>query len=499
MNTKWGVVGLGAMVLVGCDGDPGSDGSGGGASTGATTPCCDSTGTGAGSGAGNASTGSSSTGSASTGSGGSAPLPCGGPETFETGLTPSSEIHVATSGSDASGDGSAASPYATIAHAASLATPGTAVVVHAGTYAGDTYLASYGGTEGAPIWIGGAPGEARPHIQGGANGFHLSRVRHLVLHDLELSGGTANGINCDDGGEVASEDATRYVVFRGLYIHDIGEGGNNDCLKLSGVNDFWVTGSDFARCGGGMAGSGIDHVGCHRGVVAHNTFVEMSGNGVQCKGGSTDILVTANRFSDAGERAVNLGGSTGFEFFRPPLTSGENAEARRIHVLANVVEGGTAGLAFVGCVDCLAANNTIVDPERWPFRILQETTSEGGYTFLPASNGRVINNVVYFSAAAVSAHVNVGAETDPGSFVFQTNLWYAHDDPGASTPSLPAPETGGITGADPAFVDAAGGDYHLASGSPAIGTGTDLPELAGDRDGACYADTPSVGAFEGAP
>ncbi len=485
------------VLSSGCgdDASSGSGGAGGGPSSGPGTPCCSPSGSG---GATGASTGSGA--GSTTGSGGSAPLPCGDPVTFETGLAPAQELHVATTGSDAGGDGSAGAPFATIAHAASVASPGTGIVVHAGTYAGDTYLSDFGGAEGAPIWIGGAPGEPRPVVQGGANGLHLSRVRYLVIHDLEIVGGSANGINCDDGGDYANGEATRYVVFRGLSIHDIGSGGNNDCLKLSGVNDFWVTGSDFARCGGGMSGSGIDHVGCHRGVVARSTFSEMSGNGVQCKGGSTDITVVGNHFVQAGERAVNLGGSTGFEYFRPPLSAGDpNAEARRIHVLANVIVGGTSALAFVGCVDCLAANNTIVDPERWPFRILQETVSGGGFTFLPASGGRALNNVVFFRAADVSAHVNVGPDTDPASFTFQTNLWFSHDDPGASSPSLPVAEQGGLVGVDPAFVDAASGDFHLAAGSGAIGAGTDLPELSGDRDGACYADPPSVGAYEASP
>lgn len=482
------MLGLTALFGAGCgdDGSTGAAGEGGGGA--ASNAGGGATGPGAGGAGGGVGTG---------GAGGSAPLPCGEPVTFETGLTPALEIHVATSGSDGAGDGSAGAPYATIAHAASLATPGAAIVIHAGTYPGDTYLADLAGMEGAPIWLGGAAGEARPVLQGGGNGLQLSGVRYLVVHDLEIAGGSANGINCDDGGDYANADATRFVVFRGLSIHDIGSGGNNDCLKLSGVNDFWVTGSDFARCGGGMSGSGIDHVGCHRGVIGRNRFVEMSGNGVQCKGGSTDITISANTFTNAGERAVNLGGSTGFEFFRPPLsTTGSNAEAARIHVLANVIDGGFAALAFVGCVDCLAANNTIVDPDNWPFRILQETTSTAEYEFLPASHGRVVNNVVYFRAADVSAHVNVGADTDPASFVFQTNLWFSHDDPGASMPSLPVSEQGGVVGVDPAFSDAASGDFHLAAGSPAIGAGSSLPELSGDRDGACYAAPPSIGAFE---
>ncbi|NUP08271.1 MAG: right-handed parallel beta-helix repeat-containing protein [Polyangiaceae bacterium] len=489
-----------ACALIGCGdstaspddaGGADADGNGGNGANGVGGSCC-----GEGGGGGTAEGGAGAAGEG--GGGGGEPAPCGSFPTFEDGLTPSVEVHVAQNGSDSTGDGSDGNPFATIERAAQEATAGTSIVVHAGTYDGGGFIAGLEGSATAPIWIGGAPGEARPVLQGGDNGIALQRARYVVIHDLEITGGQANGINCDDGSDYANADAARFIVFRDLSIHDIGTGGNNDCLKLSGINDYWVLRTEFARCGGAMAGSGIDQVGCHRGVIAQNTFTEMSGNGVQCKGGSEDILVTANHFVDAGERAVNIGGSTGFEFFRPPLSTSEpNAEARNIVVTANLIERGFASLAFVGCVDCLAANNTIVDPERWPFRILQETTSEGSYTFLPASDGRVANNIIWFSAAAVTAHVNVGADTNPESFVFQNNLWFAHDDPGGSTPSLPVAESGGIVGEDPLFVEAAAGNYALEGGSPAIGAGVGLTELSGDRDGACFVDPPSIGAFEG--
>jgi hypothetical protein len=335
-------------------------------------------------------------------------------------------------------------------------------------------------------------------IEGGDVGFHLSGARYVVIHDLEVRNTALDGINIDDGGDYANEDAARWIIVRDVSIHDIGGANNNDCLKLSGVNDFVVLRASIARCGpGGDAGSGIDGVGVHRGLVANSRFEEMSGNGVQCKGGSADVDVVANHFVDGGHRAVNLGGSTGFEFFRPPLTEdAPNAEARNIRVLANVFERGECAGAFVGCVGCLAAHNTIVDPQHWVFRVLQETVSGDGYEFLPASNGRVVNNVVHFSDALVTEHVNVGSNTDAGSFSFENNLWYATDDPGASAPTLPVAESGGLVGTPAGFADEAGGDYHLAAGSPAIGAGASVADAYGDLDGNCWLEPPSIGAYE---
>jgi hypothetical protein len=203
---------------------------------------------------------------------------------------------------------------------------------------------------------------------------------------------------------------------------------------------------------------------------------------------------------DAGRRAVNMGGSTGFTYFRPPLSTTEpNAEARDIRVVANVIHGATTPFAFVGCVDCLAAHNTVVDPESWLLRILQETTSSGEYTFLECQNNSVVNNLFLFDWDALSTYVNIGPNTQPETFTFAHNLWYAHDEPARSQPDLPVEETGAVVGEDPRLVDPDGGDYRLLPDSPAIGAGRALPEVAFDFEGARYSSPPSIGAFEGRP
>ncbi len=430
--------------------------------------------------------------------GGDPGLPlCGEIVTFETDKTPMQEIHVATEGNDGTGDGSSGSPYASLGRALQDVQPGSAVRLHAGTYAGGMSVENLAGTAEAPIWIGGAPGEAKPLIEGGNGAIQLSRVRYLVLHDLEARGQSQNGINCDDGGDVDDPEATRFVVFRGLDIHDVGGTGNEDCLKLSGVNDFFVLDSFFARCGGDMSGSGVDCVGCHRALVARCRFEQNSGNAVQAKGGTTDMEIRGCTMIDPGERGVNLGGSTGDAYFRPPLSETEpNAEARRILVVNNLIVDATAAVAFVGCVDCLAANNTIVNPENWVARILQETSSDETYIFEPASRGRFINNLVWFDSSQLRTFINVGSDTAPETFTFANNLWYAHDAPGASTPSLPVTESDGVIGQNPMFSAEAAGEYQPESGSPACGAGLSLEEVLDDLALNCRAAIPAIGALE---
>ena len=440
---------------------------------------------------------SADTGDDSTDSG-DPPGACGAVPSIEDGHEPTAEIHVATNGNDGGGCGAEASPCATIEGALASAQPGSAVRIHAGTYAGGAYIAGLGGTADAPIWIGGAPGEDRPVFDGGGTAFQLSGVRYLVLHDLEVRNMTDNGINIDDGGAVDDPEATRGLVIRNLFIHDIGTGGNNDCLKLSGVNDFVVRDSEFSVCGGGAAGSAIDHVGCHQGVIAFNHFHDLqdSGNSVQTKGGSEDLEIYANVFENAGERAVNMGGSTGFEFFRPPLDGGAvNAEARDIRTVSNVFVGSFSPIALVGCTGCLVAHNTIVDPEHWVFRVLQETSSTPEYMFAPSGENTVVDNLVVYSRALVGVVVNVGEGTAPETFTFANNLWYASDAPDQSDPQLPAPENGGVVGVDPMLAD----DHSIAAGSPAAGAGMEVAGLRGDHRGECWGMPPSIGAFEIAP
>jgi hypothetical protein len=357
-----------------------------------------------------------------------------------------------------------------LATALGAAEPGDVIEVSGGTVQGGLYLADIHGTEDQPITVRAADPGDPPIFDGGGQAMHLVDVSWLVLEGLHVRNMTANGINIDDGGSF--DTPSHDVVLRSLVIEDVGPDGNRDGLKLSGVVDFRVEGCRFVRWGSG--GSGIDMVGCHRGVIEGCEFEHESGSmgsGVQAKGGSADITVRGCDFVDAGSRAVNIGGSTGLEFFRPEP---QGYEAKDIAVEGCTFTGSLAPIAYVGVDGATVRYNTIYRPGRWAIRILQETTGED---FVPCRNGAFTDNIVVFrSGEWASGGVNIGPGTAPETFEFVRNLWYCEDQPAASTPSLPTEETDGVYGVDPQLADPEAGDFSLQRGSPAEGKGaTALP------------------------
>jgi hypothetical protein len=366
--------------------------------------------------------------------------------------------------------GAAPGPVTTVHNSGELrqalaqARPGSRILLAPGRYQGGLYVDNLQGSPGRPILLAAADPKQPPVIEGGGNGIQLSDPAYLELRGITFTGATGNGLNIDDGGSFATP--AHHIVLRDLTVMNVGPRGNRDGIKLSGVDDFRVQDCRLSMWGDG--GSGIDMVGCHRGLILGCAFRhrdEASANGVQAKGGSAKVTVRRCRFEHSGQRAVNLGGSTGLEFFRPKP---QGHEAKDLTVEGCTFIGSGAPFAFVGVDGATVRFNTVYRPQRWVLRILQETTAPG---FVPSRGGVFTDNLILFRTSEVATTVNIGPKTAPQTFRFARNWWYALDAPARSRPTLPTRETNGMVGRDPQLRDPDGGDFRPAPGSPATKVG----------------------------
>ena len=322
--------------------------------------------------------------------------------------------------------------------------PADTLLLEPGSYSGGIYLGGVAGAKDRPVVIEAADPNNPPVFAGGGQALHLSDCRHVTLRNIRAEGFPSNGINVDDGGSF--ETPAHHIVLENVTILRTGPKGNHDALKMSGVDDFIVRRCHFE----GWGGSGIDMVGCHRGIVEDCNFLGRAGfsqsNGVQLKGGTTEVLVHRCLFKNAGQRAVNLGGSTGLRYFRPRV---DNYEAKNITIAGNRFIGGMAAVAWVTAEGGYVHHNTIVAPAKWVLRILQESRDA---RFKPCHGGVFEQNLVIYDSR-VQVFVNVGPGTADGTFTFRHNAW--HDLDGRRKPLLPVIENDGLFLTDMQFDGAA--------------------------------------------
>jgi hypothetical protein len=320
---------------------------------------------------------------------------------------------------------------------------GDAIILQPGVYGGGHYRAGLQG-----VTIRSADPSNQAIIGGGGNGIQLSDAQNVTIADLVFRNQTGNGLNIDDGGTF--DTPTSNLTLRNITVRDIVTAGNNDGIKLSGVNDFLIENVRVLNWGTG--GSAVDMVGCHRGLIQNSSFTHTnsanSGTTLQPKGGTKDVTFRANRIDlpRGSGRAVQAGGSTGTPFFR--FVDGDSYyEANQIVAEGNVIIGGSSSFSWVNIDGGVFHHNVVSRPGQWVARILNEN---GGTAIVDTQNGRFHDNRIVYNdtGSEFSTAVNVGAETLPNTFAFARNEWLNLANPTAagSTPSLPTPEADGVYG-----------------------------------------------------
>ncbi len=423
---------------------------------------------------------------------------CAPPEAFDIHAAYLRTVFVSPDGNDESGTGTSTSPFRTPERAVRNVVPGTDIVLRTGNYPPGAYIANLQGTAENPIRIRGESPEKPAIISGGNGGMQLSDPRYLVLENLRIEGSSSNGLNIDDGGSYSTP--AEFVILRNITVRNIEATGNVDGIKLSGLDRFRIEQCTVDNPGDG--GSAIDMVGCHDGILLHNRIVNCQSSGIQAKGGCSRLLIYANRFENAGMRPINMGGSTGMQYFRPLDAS---AEASHLTAWGNIFIGGDTPIAFVGCENGLFAHNTVYLPGKWAARILQENNNA---QLIQCRNNAYANNIIVVDNR-VGTFINIGPNTQSNTFLFANNLWFHSANNSFSGPNLPSPEIGSLIQKNPLFVNPGEMDFHLQNSSPAIGSGRDLQNFVntfdiqiptvGDYEERCWNTPPSIGALEGDP
>ena len=337
------------------------------------------------------------------------------------------------------------------------AIPGTTILLAPGNYGNGIQAIRLSGTPENRITIAAADKLNQPQFNGGSMALHFVSCKYVTLRDIRVTGCSGNGINSDHGGSHNTPSVG--MIFENITIEDIGPRGNCDALKLSGLYDFEVRNCTFT----GWGGSGIDMVGCQDGIIEHCRFIGKEGfsqdNGVQAKGASERILIRQNFFHNAGQRAVNIGGSTGLQFFRSDTL---DYEAKDIEVAGNHFVGGINPVTYVTSVDCNVHHNTIIHPEKWVIRVLQEMPVD---RFQPCNNGVFEANLIVFDKRVID-FVNVSPNTKPETFTFNGNAWFSSD--GNRVPILPVQETNGIYNVNPMLESAETPEIKILSNDPRL-------------------------------
>jgi hypothetical protein len=233
------------------------------------------------------------------------------------------------------GNGSEASPYATIQAAVNAAAPGTTIMVKAGVYTENVKF-SKGGTASAPIVLKSADGPSKAEIKPANGGSDTIRVQAPANH-ITIDGFKVYGPSSKDAVHITSSD-NMTKISTGITIQNMEIlATRGDGVKVSQGDHIKILDNKIS---GSTSEQGIDLVGATHSVISGN---DVSGiatmAGIQVKGGSYDIEISHNTVHDTGKWGFLIGGVTSPSSLLPGTT---DYEAKDVRMFGNEVDGSAA-------------------------------------------------------------------------------------------------------------------------------------------------------------
>lgn len=415
--------------------------------------------------------------------------------------------YVAKSGSDTSGNGSAASPWATIQKAIGSVSGGDTVHVGPGTYAGGLDIGyAKSGTASAPTRFI-ADGDVI--VSGGTNGVILGG-NYLVLQGFKITGFTNDGvylygsvdhdqvIGCTvyAGGTDANSQAgihsngSSYCTLQGNTIHDVTGAG----IHGYAAKGMTISGNTVFSCAeDGILISGVDN------VVDGNTVRDLSpvnhGDGIVVEDGyyadSDNNIIRNNTLSDCSQNLYvdaitkNILNTAIYDnlIYYHQFSYGSEAEQG---ISVDAETGSISGLTI--------ESNTIVDMAVTGGMALSYGARTGETCTGVVVKNNIFVNGLHRKNTNSSAVVDDNLYYSPsgGQIVYWNGATYTQSQLAAFA-STTGQEAHGIA-QNPQLVGS--GDFRLQATSPAIGKADPAYSPATDITGAVRDATPDIGAYE---
>jgi len=396
------------------------------------------------------------------------------------------------------------------------------------TWAATLTLAAYG-TSGHPFTVGAYGTGDKPAIGTGNTGIEINNKSYITIDGLALSG-----------------------AIRGVYAHSVSNGliiQNNTisgqttvnsmtgCVVLNGSSNTLIYNN---TCSGSYKGINISGYKASTGIlndsitIRGNTVSTIQSAGINIQNGDitapitdgikpTNIIIENNDVSEAGilatgidtagihtlmngdgliirfNRVHNCGldpttvrgsgimvdedGGTAEVYYNVVYSnsqSGISTTTDGTKIYNNTIYDNREGIALFHsgqgyeAIGCLIKNNIVVQTSTKPYTVVSNRAVTAG-----ASTWS--NNVYYGSSNATPFGYNNADGNWAGNHSFAD--WQGHV------------TDGGSSVADPLFVSAAGGDFHLQGTSPARHAGTNVG-LTTDYDVRFVKPTPDIGAYQ---
>jgi len=411
------------------------------------------------------------------------------------------DLYVSPTGSNGNA-GTEASPWATVAYAATQAQAGDTVWIKAGTYPGNVTVAN-SGVLGAPIVFRAYPGDERLAVISGGKLTIKGSKSYIQVLNLKFLNSPERGINIE-GPDDYTQPPVSWITVAGNHFYNTFSSGvsvwgvpwggeTNNPGDYDNATDITIEGNLFELCVNGGWNECITVANGAKRIVVRNNVMQTAGNkinggeGIDFKEGVTDSTIRGNYINAISRRAIYIdGGSTA------------GAVTGNIKVIGNTTVNDPGDSIAVmnegaGAVDgVIIASNLVVSPRQNGISLWKHTKSTG-----PINDIRVLGNTVINggndpnpwwggismkmpNATNIAVHNNIVQQGKGFDIAINAASWTASNNLCRNTAYCD-------TNADPQFVnptlDPATWNYRLLSTSPAWDTGIPRSDLTVDLDG----------------